>query len=481
MLTLLVPAIQNELDATQAQIGLMTSISALMLSAFILAGGTLGDLYGRKRFMLLGTGGMVLAAVLCTVVPGANALIAVRALDGVCQALVNPLALAVLAVTFDDEERPKALGIYGASLGIMGGLSSLAIQFLNQSFGWRAVFGLTIVLGVATMLMVWRLVPESRASSARRPDWGGIGLCAVGLFALVYGISQASGPAGPFSLAVGAPLLIAVVFLSVFIWWEGRTESPALELSLFRSPAFSLGCVLVLALSFGQVGVFFHLSNYFQVLLERSPLSSALMLLPLTLSLFLFSIAVGMFASRFAPRVLIAGGTALFALALLLFAGLLAPDIGPWTMVPPMLLLGAAYSIANIPRMNALLGSAPALYAGVASAANNASAQLGNALGIAVTVVLVTNFGRAQYFRGLTEAGADPEQITRATEILQEILRSDLPSIAARLAVPAERLQPLIGNYEAAFTYGIDRMFVGVAIGMLALALLTWVGLRPRR
>jgi predicted MFS family arabinose efflux permease len=67
----------------------------------------------------------------------------------------------------------------------MGGLSALAIQFLNQSFGWRAVFGLTIVLGVATMLMVWRLVPESRASNARRPDWGGIGLCAVGLFALV--------------------------------------------------------------------------------------------------------------------------------------------------------------------------------------------------------------------------------------------------------------------------------------------------------
>ena len=126
MLTLLMPAIQNEVDATQAQIGLMTSISALMLSAFILAGGTLGDLYGRKRFMLLGTGGMVLAAVLCTVVPGANALIAVRAVDGVCQALVNPLALAVLAVTFDDEERPKAPGIYGASRRTGSGTGSPA-------------------------------------------------------------------------------------------------------------------------------------------------------------------------------------------------------------------------------------------------------------------------------------------------------------------------------------------------------------------
>jgi hypothetical protein len=95
-----------------------------------------------------------------------------------------------------------------------------------------------------------------------------------------------------------------------------------------------------------------------------------------------------------------AGGTALLALALLLFAGLLGPDIGTRTLVPAMLLLGAAYSIANIPRMNALLGSAPALYAGVASAANNASAQLGNALGIAVTVVLVTGLPGSRGFRG---------------------------------------------------------------------------------
>jgi MFS family permease len=107
ILNLIVPAIQKEFDASQATIGLMTSISTLMLAAFILGGGTLGDLYGRRRFILIGTGGIVAAAVLSMLAPSANSLIAIRALDGIFQALVNPLALAILTVTFDSDERPK--------------------------------------------------------------------------------------------------------------------------------------------------------------------------------------------------------------------------------------------------------------------------------------------------------------------------------------------------------------------------------------
>ncbi|MFM7448437.1 MAG: MFS transporter [Leptolyngbyaceae cyanobacterium] len=116
ILNLIVPAIQQEFDVSQATISLMTSISTLMLAAFILGSGTLGDLYGRRRFILIGTGGVVAAAVLSMLAPTATSLIGIRALDGIFQALVNPLALAILTVTFDNEERPKALGIYGESV-----------------------------------------------------------------------------------------------------------------------------------------------------------------------------------------------------------------------------------------------------------------------------------------------------------------------------------------------------------------------------
>lgn len=117
LLNLITPAIQKEFDAPSPVIGLLASISTLMLAAFTLGGGTLGDLYGRRRFILIGTTGMITAAVLSMLAPNVQMLIAIRGLDGIFEAQVSPLALAIITVTFDPEERPRALGIYGAVLG----------------------------------------------------------------------------------------------------------------------------------------------------------------------------------------------------------------------------------------------------------------------------------------------------------------------------------------------------------------------------
>ncbi len=480
ILNLVVPAIQAEFNPSQATISLMSSISTLMLAAFILGGGTLGDLYGRRRFILIGTGGILAAAVLSMVAPSPQALIGIRAMDGLFQAMVNPLVLAILTVTFDKEERPKALGIYGASLGIMGGLSSLVIQFFNQSFGWRSVFLLVIGLGLATLLLVLRFVSESKANSGQKLDLIGILLCAAGLFLLVYGISQASGDAGFFSQSVLMPAVTGLIILAVFVWWESRVASPALELSLFQNPAFSLGCLLILLLSFAQTGTFFHLSNYFQVLLKQSPVQSALMLMPLTLSLFVFSIAVGSLANRFQARYLIVVGTLLFAGGLGLFSQLVNPDLSFWTVLLPMLLLGAGYSVANIPRMNALLSSAPPRLAGTASATNNAVVQLGNAMGIAVTVALVTTFGRNAYREELIQAGLDEKNISQVNQLLKQLLSSDVPSIASQFAIPVDQLEGLIDNYRAAFTTGVTQMFLVTALLFLPAIVLLWFGLKPK-
>ncbi|WP_413168059.1 MFS transporter [Capilliphycus salinus ALCB114379] len=474
ILTLIVPAIQKDLNAPQATIGLMSSISTLMLAAFILGGGTLGDIYGRRRLILIGTGGIVAAAILSMFASNAGALIGIRAIDGVFQALVNPLALAIIVITFDKEERPKALGIYGATLGIMGGLSSLAIQYLNQAFGWRSVFTLVIALGLLTIFLMLRFVSESKASVNKKLDWLGILLCAAGLFALIYGISQASGEGGFFSAGVVIPGVIGLIILGIFIGWEAHVESPALELSLFQKPAFSLGALLILLFSFAQTGVFFHLSNYFQVLLKKSPVESAVMLLPLTLSLFVFSIISGSLVNRFPIRSLIVTGTLIFSFSLFLFFLLINPDLTMWTLLIPMLLLGGGMAIANIPRTNALLSSAPPTLAGVASATNNAFMQLGNAMGVAVTVALVTTFGRNYYLGELTKAGLDEERIKKVNELLQKVLSSNIPSISAQFAIPQEQLKGLVGNYQAAFTTGVTQMMLVSAIGLFLAAILSW-------
>jgi len=203
---------------------------------------------------------------------------------------------------------------------------------------------------------------------------------------------------------------------------------------------------------------------------------SALMLMPLTLSLFFFSILAGPLVNRFPVRTLIVGGTTLFALGLFGFSRLVNPDLSIWTVALPMLLLGMGYSVANIPRMSALLGSAPANLAGSASATNNAAVQLGNALGVAVTVSLVTTFGRNYYLGELTEAGLDQAQISRVNDLLQAILKSDVPSISAKFAVPIEQLEGLVGNYQAAFTTGITQMFLVAALAFIPV----WFGLNSR-
>ncbi|MFB2891782.1 MFS transporter [Aerosakkonemataceae cyanobacterium BLCC-F50] len=478
ILNMIVPAIQKDLNAPQATIGLLSSISTLMLAAFILGGGTLGDIYGRRRLILIGTGGIVASAILSMLASSTGALIGIRAMDGVCQALVNPLALAIITVTFDKEERPKAIGIYGATLGIMGGFSSLLIQYFNQAFGWRSVFTLVIGLGFLTIFLMLRFVSESKAAGSHKLDWLGILLCAIGLFALIYGISQASGAGGFFSAGVLIPGIIGLIILGIFIWWEARVESPALELSLFQKPAFSLGTLLILLFSFAQTGVFFHLSNYLQVLLKESPVNSALMLLPLTLALFVFNIISGTLVNRFQIRSLIVTGTLMFALAMFLFSRLISPDLTVWTLLIPMLLLGAGMAIANIPRMNALLSSAPPTLAGVASATNNAFMQLGNAMGVAVTVALVTSFGRNYYLGELTKAGLNEERIRKVNELLQKVLSSDVPSIASQFAIPKQQLKGLVGNYQAAFTIGVTQMMLVSALALLLAAILSWFWLR---
>jgi MFS family permease len=475
------PALQKNLNASEGTIGLLSSTSTLMLAAFVLGGGALGDRYGRRRMILIGTGGTIAAGCLSIVAPNAEALIGIRMLDGISEALVSPLALAVLTVIFDEQERPQALGIYAAVLGLVGGSSSLAIEFLNQTFGWRSVFLLVIGLGLLTILLMLRFVPESKVGGRRPLDWVGILLCAAGLFSLLFGISQASNPAGIFSGAVLIPGVTGLVILGGFITWESRIASPVLNLSLFRKPAFSLGALLVLLFAFARTGALFHLSNYFQTVLKQSPIHSALMLLPLTFSLFVFSLLVHRWISRVSSRILIVIGTFSMSVGLLLFFWLIRPTATLWTLLLPMLLLGAGFSVANVPRLNEMLGSAPPALAGIASATNTAMLQLGNAMGIAVTIALATLFGRNAYHRELVKNGLTPEQMQQANELFNQLVRGKASSIASQYEIAHSNLEELVGDYQHALTIGISHLFLVMAIVLKLAAILAWFGLRAQR
>jgi MFS family permease len=310
-------------------------------------------------------------------------------------ALVNPLALAIIMVSFDKEERPKALGLYGAALGGAAGLGTIVISFLNQQAGWRATFG--------------------------------------GLFAVVYGINQAAAQ-GFGSPVVLVPVGIGAVLLVLLVLYSKRTTEPALRISLFQNKTFAVGVLLFLMMGFSSMGPYmgfssmgpyFQLSTYLQSLQRVSPIQAALTLLPYTLSLLVFGILAGGWVGRFPNRLLIAGGLALMMLALAALALWLNPAVGFWVYLVPLVLLGAGFSIANIPRMNAVLATAPPELAGAASATNNASLQLGSSLGIAVMGALFQGIARNAYTSDLTELGLGTAEIERSVEVLAAWLKAN--------------------------------------------------------
>jgi DHA2 family multidrug resistance protein-like MFS transporter len=468
LMGLIGPSVASDLQVDGATIGLISSISVLMTAAFILGGGTLGDIYGRRRFLSYGLIGLIITSLLAFVVPGAGMLIPVRALAGIMAAIVNPLALAIITVTFDREERPKALGLYGASLGIVGGLGTIIIAFLNQQFGWRSTFGLVILFAAAGLLMVLRFVKESKAGGEKSADWVGILLAAVGLFGLIYGINQAAAQ-GFGSSAVLVPVAIGLVLLVALVLYSRNKKDPALQVALFKKPEFAVGVLLFAFMGFASMGAFFQLSTYLQSLQRVSPIQASLTLLPYTLALFVFAIVAGGWVGKFSNKLLIGGGLALMAVGLMLMTFFLSPTAGFWSYLFPLALLGAGFSIANTPRISVVLGSAPPELAGSASATNNAFQQLGTSMGIAMMGALFQIFARNTYFNDLTPMGLSSEQVDKSVQVLSEWLKTNAGNVASQFGITVQQFQGVITEYQHAFTSGVTGiLWVGavvVAIG----------------
>ncbi len=473
LMGLIAPAVAQDLGADAATIGLISSLSMLMLAAFILGGGTLGDIYGRKRILSYGLIGVIITSVMAILAPNATILIPARALSGIMAALVNPMALAIIMVTFDQDERPKALGLYAAALGLVGGLGTIIIALLNQQFGWRATFGLVIALDAIGILMVSRFVQESKAGDSKQVDWIGILLTAAGLFGVVYGINQAATQ-GLGSSAVLVPVSIGAVLLVILVFYSQQVQDPALQLSLFRNKVFSVGMLLFLMMGVASMGPFFQLSTYLQSLQKVSPIQASLTLLPYTLSLFVFAILVGGWVGKFSNQMLIGGGLVAMAIGLVAMGLWLSPTAGIWVFLLPLILLGGGQSIANIPRMNAALATAPPELAGVASATNNASLQLGNSLGIAVMGALFQEFAPKTYYTDLSAIGLTSEQIDKSVEVLNAWLDINAGDVASQFGITVRQLEGVISHYQHAYTSGVAQvLWVGAALVAIG-AVLAW-------
>ncbi|WP_460065414.1 MFS transporter [Streptomyces sp. YKOK-I1] len=380
-LNVALPAMERDLHASTA--GLQWTIDAytVVLAALLMLAGSTADRIGRRKVFMAGLVVFSLGSLLCSLAPSLDLLIAARMVQAVGGSMLNPVAMSIITNTFTDpRERARAIGVWGAVVGISMAAGPLLGGALVDSVGWRAIFWVNLPVGLAALLLTLRFVPESRAPRARRPDPVGQ-LLVIALFgSLTYAIIEAPG-AGPATSGPFAALALAA--LTGLLIYEPRRAEPLIDLRFFRSAPFS-GATVVAISAFAALGGFLFLSTlYLQNVRGLDALDAGLWMLPMAVPMFLCAPLSGRLVGSRGPRLpLIVAGLSMTASALL-FA-VLDAETSNVTLFLGYTLFGIGFGFVNAPITNTAVSGMPRSQAGVAAAVASTSRQLGQTLGVAV-------------------------------------------------------------------------------------------------
>jgi EmrB/QacA subfamily drug resistance transporter len=393
------PAIRDSYSAGAADVQWVVNAYLLPLSALLLLGGAVGDHYGRRRLLIVGTSLFALASLTCALAPSLPLLLAARAVQGIGAALLLPNSLALLNAAFSGEERGRAVGIWAAAGAAAAAVAPLIGGWLVGSVGWPAIFYINLPLALGAILLAIRFVAESSEAGAGRTDYPGALLATAALFGLTYGLTlwSAHRRADLFALvAVGAGLLLLVGFLFV----EHRRGSHAMmPLQLFRNLCFS-GLNLLTFLLYGAFGAAMLLIPY--VLITSggySPVEAGVAMLPLPVLMTSLSPTMGSFAARLGPRLPLTAGPLVVAAGMVL-SYLAREHSSYWGGPFPMILVMAlGMTIAVAPLTSAVLGSVEEQHVAMASGFNSAVARTGGLIATALLGAVLASGGK-QLFAG---------------------------------------------------------------------------------
>ncbi len=378
------PRMSEELRASTSQLQWIVDGYSLIFAMLLLVGGSLGDRYGRKGALQIGVAAFAAFSVFAGLSGSIHLLILARCLMGLSAALIFPATLAILTNTFTNpKERAAAIGVWTGVVGLAVALGPLTGGVLLQHFWWGSIFFVNLpVAGVALGLGAW-LLPTSRDPAAPRLDGRGFVLSSVAIGALVYTTIEAPGHGWTTPRTVGG-YAFGLVLLAAFALWERRTPQPMLDVALFKNIRFSAASFSITVSFFGLFGFIFLVTQYFQLVRGYDTLSAGLHTLP-------FAIATGAVAPL-APVLAAKVGTKIVVPAGLIIMGagfLVATGIGPHTpyygaVIVSMVLIAIGLGFVAAPSTVAILAVLPPAKAGVGSAVNDVTRELGGAFGVAV-------------------------------------------------------------------------------------------------
>ena len=397
-----VPAIRAGLGADFAQTQWVMNGYVLVLAAFILPSGALGDRLGQRDVFAVGIAAFVATSVWCGLADSPGMLIAARVAKGAAGALMVPGSLALISRNYPRAERGRAIGLWSAASGLTTALGPLVGGVILSAGGegaWRWLFFLNVPLGLAALALVLTRVPRDAGHPDERIDWQGAMLAAAGLAGIAYALTRWSEGGGARAV-IGAAAL-GVALLAAFVTWERRVRDPMMPPDLFGDRVFSGANALTFLLYLGMGGVLFYLPT---ALIEGqgfSPARAGGVFVPMTLVMAALARPVGGWVDRHGPRAPLTVGPVVAGLAFAALA-LAASGGGYWSgVLPAMALLGLGMGIAVPPLSAAVMGAAPDARAGAASGVNNAVSRVSQLVAIAGLGVVA-----AWAYRGAIPPGA---------------------------------------------------------------------------
>lgn len=377
------PTLSRDLDADTAQLQWIVDAYTLVMAGLMLSAGSLADRFGRRGFL---SGGLALFAVTSAVaaqVSTADGLIWVRAAMGVGAAVIFPATLALITNIFTQPaQRAKAIGLWAAMVGVGVAVGPISGGWLLEHFHWGSIFLVNLPIAAVAVIGGWLCIPTSRDPATPPIDFVGLILSAVGVTALVYTIIEAPkyGWASGHTIAGFA---LAAVVVATFIWWEQRRAHPMLDLSVFRDRRFSGGSLAITAGFLTLFGFIFVITQYFQFIKGYSAFETGVRLLPVAASIAIASILGPRIVEWIGTTIVVAGGLAVFS-AGLGWAATASASTPYLEIAIQMVLLGAGLGLTTAPGTEAIMGSLSADKAGVGSAVNDTTRELGGTLGVAI-------------------------------------------------------------------------------------------------
>jgi len=462
ILNVALPTLVSDLHATTSQLQWIVDGYTLVFAGLLLTAGSLGDRFGRRGALSIGLLIFGFGSVLSATAGSASQLIATRCIMGIGGALIMPATLSIVTNVFTvATERARAIAIW-AGFSAMGiAIGPLAGGYLLEHFYWGSVFLVNVPIVILALIGGRLFVPTSKDPAAPKLDPLGAVLSIAGLTALLWTIIEAPSKGWTSSATIGG-LAVALVVLGAFVLWELHTDHPMLNVSFFSNPRFTAASLAVTLTFFALFGSLFLLTQYLQSVLGYSALAAGVRIIPFAVVMMALAPQSAKLAERFGTKLVVATGLLTVATGLAVITQV-EPSAGYTPVFFAFVIMATGMALTMAPATESIMGSLPRDKAGVGSAVNDTTRQVGGALGVAIIGSVYSSVFAGSMLSSLKASG-----LSLPSDVVAQVSDSVGAALGTAKAVGGPQGQALADAARSAFVDGMHRgVIVGAAIALI--------------